>query len=622
LNLFKRFLEHRHLPIFLALGAIVVMLPALKVGLVADDLPQRAVALKPSQLPPRMHETGNPADSGTFSTVINDYFFSWFRHPQNLALAKNYGMLPWWTPDNVRVGLWRPLTAFTHWLDYQLYPDSPALMHAQNIAWFAAILFLLAIIYRQLMDVKWAAGLAALLFLLDGNTYFPVMFVANRGFILSLFLGLVCFYEHHQWRSNRSRHSLILSMLFLALSLFANEGGASTFAFILAYALVLETGGFWSRALTILPSIVVIVAWRAIYETLGFGLHNVILYIDPIHNPLQFAGAVLPRALVLLGAQIAYVPPELLFVVKPSLMTKAEALYCVPLIAAVAILLPLLRRNKMAVFWFAVMLLAAIPAATVAPLSKNLGFVAVGAYGLMATFIASLVNRQLPTWRPYRVIAWIACVLLLIAHVPGAVVSRAITAWEAPPVFERMDYYGNVCSPPDAENKNIIVINAPTGLFLAYTPACKAYHHQPLPRTARTLVPGCSSLTIQRTDDRTLVIQSRATNLFACEDLGPYHVGYAMAAWNGVLGETKTKPGDQLDLGMLKVEILQTDASGLPSRVAFHFDHPLDSPDFHWVKFDWQACSYQSFNVPPIGGSDTLPGAALYRKPKVTTANP
>ena len=90
LDCLKRFLAHRHLPAILAIGAILVMLPALKTGLVMDDLPQRAVELRPDQLPPRMHETGNPADSGSFSTVLFD-LFGFSRNPQCMALMKNYG---------------------------------------------------------------------------------------------------------------------------------------------------------------------------------------------------------------------------------------------------------------------------------------------------------------------------------------------------------------------------------------------------------------------------------------------------------------------------------------------------------------------------------------------------
>ncbi len=37
LTTFQRWLEHPRLPAMLALGAVLVMLPALKLGLVADD---------------------------------------------------------------------------------------------------------------------------------------------------------------------------------------------------------------------------------------------------------------------------------------------------------------------------------------------------------------------------------------------------------------------------------------------------------------------------------------------------------------------------------------------------------------------------------------------------------
>lgn len=606
LNVLKRFLEHRHLPAILAIGAILVMLPALKIGLVADDLPQRAVELRPDQLPPRMHETGNPADCGSFSTVLRDLFFN--RSPQDMALMKNYGMLPWWTPDDLRVGLWRPVTAFTHWLDYRLFPDSPVLMHAHNIAWFAAIVFLLTMIYRKLMGTGWVAGLAALLFLLDGNTYFPVAFVANRGFMLSLFFGLMCLYEHHQWRAVKSRSALMLSALFLALSLFANEGGASTLAFILAYALVLEPGSFRSRALTVLPAILVIVLWRTIYTLSGSGVFHVGGYIDPAIEPLQYAREVIPRAMVLLGGQLTTLAPDFLLAVKPSLQPEATALYCVPVIAALVVFLPWVRRDKTAAFWFTVMLLAAIPAATVVSLGKNLGFVAVGAYGLIASFVAGLITRRLPESLTYRIPAWAACALLILVHIPGAIAGRVIGVKAIGFTFDGLNYFSQVGDSSDAENKNVIVINAPCQLALAYAPFYRAYHHQPLPKTIRTLVPGCTSFDVERTDDKTLVIQSKAPDVFSCDDVGPIHAAYAFRAVNVLVGAPGCKKGDRHDLGGLTVEVLESDASDLPSRVVFRFNTSLDSPDFHWLRFDWPTWSYQPFKIPAIGQSVTLSG--------------
>ena len=604
--LFRRFLEHRYLPVFLAIGAIAVMLPALKTGLVADDLMQRSVELRPSQLPARMHETGNPADSGSLSTVLFD-LFGLNRNPQSMALMKNYGTLPWWTPDGLKLSLCRPVAAFTHWLDYHLFPDSPALMHAHNIAWFAVVVFLLTIVYRKLMGAGWAAGLAALLFLLDGYLYFPVMFVANRGFIMALFFGLLCLYEHHQWRSTKSRSAMGLSALFLALSLFSEEGGASIFAFILAYALVLEPGSFRSRALTVLPSILVLIVWRTLYVLSGYGLsHEGLFYIDPLNEPFQFARELLPRMMLVLGGQLTGVPPELLFAVKPSLHPAVIALYGVFVVAALVIFLPWVRRDKMAAFWLAVMLLAAIPESSLVPLSKNFGFVAIGAYGLIASFIAALLTRRLPEGLACRIPAWIACVLLVLAHVPGAIAERIAT------VKATSFFFAQVSQPPrdwpNIENENVIAINFPAPLVSAYVPGYKAYFHQPLPRTVRALVPAGTGFTVQRTDDKTLVIRSQGPDIFSCDDVGPIHIAYVFDTCNLLLCAPECKTGDRYDLNGLTVEVLESDAAGLPSCVAFRFDTSLDSPDFRWLWFDWRTFSAPPFKIPAIGQSVTLSG--------------
>ena len=612
LDWLNRLLSHRQLPVFLAIGAILVMLPALKTGLFWDDLLQRAVELRPDQLPPRMHETGNPVDSGSFSTVLHD-LFGFSRDSQNLALIKNYGTLPWWTPDNFRFALWRPVTAFTHWLDYRLYPDSPVLMHAHNIAWFAASVFLVTMVYRKLMGAGWAAGLAALLFLLDSNTYFPVMFVANRGFMLSLFFGLLCLYEHHQWRSARSRSGCVWSALFLALSLFADEGGASTFAFILAYALVLEPGSLRNRALTVLPSILIIVLWRTVYTLSGFGVFHMGIYVDPANEPLRFAGKLVPQALVLLGGQLAGVAPDVLFAVNPLLQPKVTAFFCATTVVALGVFLPWVHRDKTAAFWFAVMVLAAIPAATVTPMSKNLGFVAVGAYGLIASFVAGLITRlnPFPEWLACRILAWIACVLLLLVHVPGAILGRIATVKVTAHLRDGANRLCDVGDWPNLENQNVIVVNPPTALAVCFSPFYKAYHHQALPRTLRSLVPGCTGFDVQRTDDKTLMIQSQGPDIFFCENMGPIGGAYICRAGNLLLGDPKCKKGDRCVLDGLTVEVLELGASGLPSRVAFRFDTSLDSPDFHWLQFDIRMAvassqPYQPFKVPAIGQSVTL----------------
>ena len=127
-------------------------------------------------------------------------------------------------------------------------------------------------------------------------------------------------------------------------------------------------------------------------------------------------------------------------------------------------------------FWLAAMLLAAIPAATVVPLSKNLGFVAVGAYGLIASFVASLFTR--PGWLPpsltYRILAWVTAALLLLAHGPGAVAGRLLVTSSLRPSLQYLNRALDLGNPPGLENKDVLIVNPPSMLGLAYVPFAKA----------------------------------------------------------------------------------------------------------------------------------------------------
>jgi hypothetical protein len=607
LSFFKRWLEHRYLPLLLALGAVLVMLPALKTRLFADDMMQWMVEMKPSQLPARIQETGIPANPGTFSTVMFN-LFGLGRNPQSVPLMKQYGALPWWTPDDLKFSLCRPVAAFTHWLDYRLFPNSPALMHAHNILWFAADVFVLTFVYRKLMGPGWAAGLAALLFLLDGSTYFPVAFVANRGFFIGLFFGLLCVYEHHEWRTKKSRRAMLLSCLFLALSLYGEESGASTFAFILAYALVLEPGVMRERVLSLVPSVLVITAWQLLYMYSGYGLTRIELYLDPASHPLEYLRELPARVGTLLGSQFAGVAPELMFGLKPSLQPLVIAIYGLLAVAMILVFLPWVRRDKITAFWFTAMVLAAIPEAVLLPLSKNMGYVAVAAYGLLASFVAALVSHssQLAERPGRRIPAWTAAVLLLLIHGPGAVAGRVAIA----EIYSQaVPWAGHKPADwPGIAKQDIIVINSPLPLELAYVPGYKAYYHQPLPHSVRTLVPGCTGFKVLRTDARTLVIQSLGPDIFACDEVGTYHAAYALSQCARLCGNFPCHPGDQYRLGNLTVEILGLDAAQLPSRVAFHFDAPLEDPDFRFFYWDWPYWSAKPFKVPAIGQSVTLSG--------------
>jgi len=657
----QRLLAHRGFPLGLALAAIFLMLPALKVGLLGDDLIQRLNQFPPEQLPARILDTGFVAkDSGQLGTVLNN-LFGYLRGEEAARRAMDYGIAPWWASAGWTAALWRPVTAFTHWLDYRLYPDSPALMHAHNIAWFAAAVFLVAMLYRRigarpsraqqlsnrqpanhrpepsfvsallrpgttaLRDLEtrpgtaaapwksseiWVAGLAASLWLLDGNTYCPVAYVANRGFIIALFFGLLCIHAHVRWRTEKSMVWMWLSALCLLLSVLADEGGASTLAFPLAYALTLEPGGWRPRVISLLPSALVILGWRAVYVGCGFGVRNFPGYIDPGYAPWFFLKQLVPRMNGLLGGQLTGVAPELAMGLNAKWqMILALGFAGFSLLCAVVVW-PLVRRDAVTRFWAVLLLLALVPAATVAPLSKNLGFVAVGAFGVIASFLAGVARQQERAAMP-RLLRAVSCWVaagLVAAHIALPIGCRIVMGLASPSVPKFVALASDY--PPSLEvgGRDIVVLNDPT-ILTAMVPFYRAYRGEPLPRSTRILVPGSMTFEVSRPDAATLILKTKTADLFDCPELGPLHAGYACKSINNFLyGETIWKTGDRVTRKGLQAEILEVSPRGAPRAVAFHFDKPLEADGTVWLFFDWHRGAHRPFALPRIGETLVVAG--------------
>ncbi|MGO8698151.1 MAG: hypothetical protein ACLQVY_10590 [Limisphaerales bacterium] len=596
------------------------MLPALAGGLFGDDLVQRLNQLTPAELPPHAFDTGFvAADSGQLTTVGN-HLFDYVHGKEAAARAREYGVAPWWASEDWTAALWRPLTAFTHWLDYRLYPNTPALMHAHSIAWYAVAVFLAATLYRRVAAQSGsedkigtspcAAGLAGFLWLLDKDTYLPVMYVANRGFFVALVFGMLCLHAHIRWRMSKFRVWMWLSVLCLALSLLANEGGASTLAFLLAYALVLETGGWQARLTSLFPAAAVVLAWRAVYAGFGFGVRNFPGYVDPGYSPLLFVKDIVPRANGLLGGQLTGLPPELALAFNPKWQMIAALFFGGFSLVCVFVFWLVARRNGVARFWAVVMLLALVPAATVAPLSKNLGFVALGAFGVMASFLVAFAKAEERAALPVllRLTAWCLAIWFVAAHVFAAAAARLVLA-RATPLIPKVA--GRACSFDwlgEIGGRDVVVINDPTVLS-SMAPFDRAYLRRPLPKTIRNLIPGSMPFEVNRLDASTLVLKARQSDLFDCPAVGRLHPCYACKSANEFLfGERIWRAGERVTNSAFVAEILSVSARGAPCSIAFHFDKPLESEEKVWLYFDWGRWSHARFVLPRLGESVEIAG--------------
>ncbi len=618
----KSALEHRCFPAALAFFAFVIMLPALYEGLMMDDLIHRAILISPSQLPEQLLNTGMvPKNSGSLkAAMFNQFGFS--RDSQDIEKAKDYGVLPWWTSDNIKASLWRPLSSFTYWLDYQLFPDSPALMHAHSILWFSAAIFLITLFYRRLMGITWVAGFAAVLYLLDENNYTPAMFIANRHAWVVIFFSMLCILFHDRWRKNNSLTAAVFAQVFLLASLLSGEAGITTFAFLFAYALMLEKSHWRRRILSLVPAIIVIVLWRITYNALGYGISGSSLYLDPVSNPLLYASALLKRVPLMLMGQLGCILPDLAFFLRDSARIKLLFIAAVFLVLLFIIFLPLLRKSHLARFWFTAMVLSTLPFCATVPSARNLYFVAIPAFGLVAQFVAGLFTKEnwIPRSRFRRDFAWAVCIILILVHIPMAAAGRIITPRMTSFIMSIMNYSDRIKSTPGIEKKDVVIINAPSPLSMAFTPFTKSYQGEPLPKSIRCLVPSFRPLEVFRVDESTLLIKAQSGNLFTPEQSSPMHLVYFYKMFNDLFrsDELTFHVGDIVELSRLTIEIVSVDDKSMPTEVLFTFEVPLNDPSLHLLQFYWGYGTYLSFKIPPVGETVQIPGPPIAHLEDVT----
>jgi len=604
-------LSSRHWPLVLALIGFAVSLPAIWVAPLNDDLVHRAMLIGSSPFTQQLSQQGlAPAGSGRLGATLSDLFIA--VHPQkNLRSLTEYGALPWWTYEGHRVAFWRPAASFTHWLDYRLFPGSFPLMHVHSLVWFSAVMLAIAALYRRFIGAAWVAGLAGLLYVLDDSGYFPTMWVANRNLLLCLFFGLLSIMVHDKWRKQAWRPGGVLAALCLLLSLLSSEAGVATFAYLFAYEAVLEQGPRAKRGLALVPSLAVIAAWRLLYNLQGYGANGGGFYFDPIREPVGYALAVLKRGPFLLAGQWTTTPPDLYSFLPPWHRTE---LWLVLAAAAVAIplaLLPLLRESRRARFWLVGMYVAAVPFCATIPMSRSLLFIAIGAFGLIAEFLAGWFQRE--AWVPGPGLRRGAIHTLVIAfvlvHLPWAAVTRASAARVAATMEERVARTMALGAAGDLSSEDLVIVNAPNPIAFLYDPYQSAYKGEPLPRGIRMLAPGFGEVRVTRTDARRLVVRAAANSLLDCQHGRRMDFVFFYQYLSDVRGVGHPfHVGQRITMPRMSVEILAVDARGLPVEAACQFDVPLEDPSLKWLCWDWDLSRYKRFDLPPVGGTMRLVG--------------
>ncbi len=582
----SKILHHRRFPFLAAVCAMAMALPSLRSGFQGDDLWFRCAVACPPGLE-RIFEK-----PGSFNRVADG-------DPERTRHMMTLGLLPWWSCPDFRLSFWRSVSNVTHRFDFALWPENAALMHLQSILWYGLWTLCLAFLYRRLIPSAPVAGLAAFLFAIDDAHALPACWIASRNTVIAALFGAVCLGLHDVWRRQRAWPWAILSTAAFGLAVLSKESAIGICAYLLAYALFVDTASARSRVGTLMPYALVALLWQTVYHVMGFGISDSRLYLDPAGTPFQALRAVFERGPILLFGQWGFPPAETVWLLSPVGQLVLWGAAVVWLVAVFYFLIPLLRTERVARFFFAGMVLATVPACMGMVSSRMLEYVGIGGIGLLAMLL-SVLPRQCqhtePASNPW--LSRIALAALVSVHLICAPCGFFLSHREfSKALAQRDDLLARVPVLTDCAGKTVVFPSPPHASYASYLQIHLALAGQPLPAHVWALAPGYFA---------------HEREAICCTRLDPYRLRIEMK--NGIpiqLERGRKQPlrvGDHIDLDGMIVTIADVDSAGFPRTMTFAFPEPLESPSIVWLAVAGKVPSFWS--PPPVGETVSLGATA------------
>ncbi|MBI5925678.1 MAG: hypothetical protein HY836_08780 [Aquabacterium sp.] len=581
--MWRRALSHPHAALFIALIGVLLALPTLRTGLIGDDFLFRELITGKAHQP----------HPGTFFGL---YTFA-DGNAAHVQAMKDAGLFQWWAADHALMSFWRPLSELSHWADYHLWPESPALMHAHSLLWYAALVWLLSRLYRMLDQRPAQPGLSALIFAISPMHLFTVIWLAARNQLIAGCLIVLTLMAFHLWRQGRGLVFGLLSMVSMIIGLAAAEAGVAAMGYLLAYVLILEPArSHWrTRLMALLPFVLIIVTWRLYYNHLGYGSAGLGGYIDPGADPLRFAHAVMLRMPALLLAGLYGVSSSIFHLLPEG----PQVVYACG--AGVMIVLSIwvghIRQiwvNPLARFFGLGALLALVPVCAAATNDRLLLNAEFGLSPLLAMLFTATWKSQASNShgrlaiRSSTVIASVLMFVHLLLY-PIVTMSMAIVTPSMTTAVMQLESLSLPDKRDDPEGK-VILINPPKALFVGYYPTIRRYFGLHNPTSIQALTSGDQVVTLTVLTDRLIKLT------------GERGLGEAVSR---DLRAQPLRVGDRIRAGNFVVTVEAVNEFGNATQASFEFDTPLhDAP---WQFYNWRESGYEHFKLPPAGRSVTLP---------------
>lgn len=160
-------------PVYIGLLAVLISLPALRLGLMSDD-----------------HILAWQLEHGARPWALFEVA------EERVSELREAGGIAWWASPRLSVAFLRPLASLTHALDFTAWPHTPWLMSLWNVLLYGLCAFVAALLYRRTAPSPSVASLAALLFALNEAHAMSVGWISGRNTVLALLGSLTALYCH------------------------------------------------------------------------------------------------------------------------------------------------------------------------------------------------------------------------------------------------------------------------------------------------------------------------------------------------------------------------------------------------------------------------------------------
>ncbi len=527
--------------------------------------------------------------------------FSFSRSLDDFATLKRDGYVPWWVSDQLQLNFWRPLAALTHWIDYQLWPDSWVAMHLQNIFWFMVSCLLFGLLVDQLGGRGLVLWLAMLIYAFDPNHFVAIGWIANRNILIATCFGLAALLALQRWNQSSRLFFLLLTALLYACALLAAEGGVATLGLLMVFLLVFQTQPISARFAVLAILMGVTVVWRVVYETLDYGAKSTAMYLDPIGQFPEFLAQLWVNGSTLLFEQISRVPTYAMSL-SPSVLTVQVWINITVLMLLVLLLLPLLKRQKLALFGLLGGTIAVIPMCASAITGGRLLIIpGVGLSLFMAVWYGAVLSGT-GVFAKHKMHLFLLKAVTFISV--GVVALTTVLGWYYKAEASLVRSYGSL--PPhinilsdDRAHKNLLLINPPVFFDLMYLPLMADYFGLSQPEKILSLVPGRTSFQIQVVGDSTLLV-SNASGLLVNSTApwyqthqAPLHRAFLYRRADSFFGSAAMTVNTSFTTSLATIVIEEVNAEQDPTRIKVLLNVPLTDP--HWVVlyWDWQAGQFK-----------------------------